>query len=295
MQIAQIAFDGLKIRIFAGEQTFHVAVGVLELTFQARNESFAHELGSLAQQIQTRAVADAQRPVDGAGGDAAQYKFRIKPIAALLEVATIGHLRDQVRRSKQVPQFLILGIGELDHIELDLVTREMHDSRGDGHPVFHADARQIARQKTRAAGDVIQREFSAIAMLAIIEFPNVAGVMEQRSDQRQAGALGAEAQAALDGTLIADQQPRHGERHVQRVLAIVIQRIDAVIPRHAARKELVEVLKSNRDLVEVFRRPRGCKKFTDGGADRCGGADLNGIRDVEIITSEVVHQREFRP
>ena len=70
------------------------------------------------------------------------------------------------------------------------------------------------------------------------------------------GALGAEAHAGLDAALIAHQQARHGERHVERVLAIVIERIDAVIARHAAGEELVEILERDRDLVERFAGPR---------------------------------------
>ena len=153
---------------------------MFELALEAADECFAHELRRLAQQIQPGAVANSQRAVDSRrGGDSAQYEFRIQPIAALFQVAAIRHLSDQIRRTQEVPQLAILRIGELNHIELDLVTGEMDDARRHRHPGFEADARQVTREETRAAGHVIQGELGAIAVLAVIEFPNVARVMKQ--------------------------------------------------------------------------------------------------------------------
>jgi hypothetical protein len=50
--------------------------------------------------------------------------------------------------------------------------------------------------------------------------------------------------------------------HVQRVLAVVINRIDAVIPRHAAGEELVELFERDGDSLEGLARPRGGKQFS---------------------------------
>ena len=52
-----------------------------------------------------------------------------------------------------------------------------------------------------------------------------------------------------------------------------------------AGKKLVEIFERDRNLVEGFGRPRGCKEFLD----RCGyssrRAHLDGIRNVEVVTS----------
>src|SRR5258708_38348692 len=106
--------------------------------------------------MQSGAVADGERAVDAGGrGDATQDKFRIKPTAAFLEIAAIRHLRDQIRGAKQMPQLPILRIRELNHVELDFVTGEMTDPRGNRYPGFHADARQVACEKARAARHMI--------------------------------------------------------------------------------------------------------------------------------------------
>ena len=55
---------------------------------------------------------------------------------------------------------------------------------------------QEAAQESRAARHVVQGEFRAVAMGSILEFADVAGVVEQRRHQRHDGALRAEALAA---------------------------------------------------------------------------------------------------
>ena len=37
------------------------------------------------------------------GGDSAEHEFRIQPVAALLEIASVRHLRDQIRGAEQCP------------------------------------------------------------------------------------------------------------------------------------------------------------------------------------------------
>src|SRR5579862_6875667 len=103
---------------------------MLELAVQPPSARLANELRRLAQQVEARAVANLHRAVAaGRGGDAAEDELRVQPVAALLQVAAVGHLRDQIRRAEQVTALSSPVVGELDLAELDLVAREMNDAR----------------------------------------------------------------------------------------------------------------------------------------------------------------------
>ncbi len=189
-----------------------------------------------------------------------------------------------------MPQLAIAAVRQLNLAELDFVAGEMHDARRYRHPGFHADGRQEARQKARAAGHVVQRELGAVAMLQVVEFADVAGVVKQRCDQRHDRPLGAEALVRIDAALVADQQARHRQRHVQRMLAIVIYGVHAVISGHAAAEQAVELFERDRNSIEGLARPAGREQLPHRGGHRRGGADLDGIRNVVIVTAQVVHR-----
>src|SRR5580692_5698863 len=96
-------------------------------------------------------------------------------------------------------EFAVARVGQLDLVELDLISREMHDARRNRHPTLHADAGQEAGQESRAAGHMVKSELGAVAMLTVAELADVARIVKQRCDQRHDGALGTDAHAALDG------------------------------------------------------------------------------------------------
>jgi hypothetical protein len=83
--------------------------------------------------------------------------------------------------------------------------------------------------------------------------------MKQGSDQSHHCPLGAETHVRLDAALVPHQQARHGQGHVQRVLAIVVDRIDAVVARHAACEEFVELIECDSDSIERLARKGGRK------------------------------------
>ena len=58
--------------------------------------------------------------------------------------------------------------------------------------------------------------------------------MKQREDHAEQRALLAESIGRIDLTLVARDQPRHRQRHIERVLPVVIKRIDAGIAGPAA-------------------------------------------------------------
>ena len=69
------------------------------------------------------------------------------------------------------------------------------------------------------------------------------------------------------------------------MLPIVIDRVDAVIAGHAAGEQALELLERDRDPVEGLPGPGGREKFAHRVGHRRRGADLNGIRNVEIVTA----------
>src|SRR5208283_5951396 len=97
-----------------------------------------------------------------------------------------------------MPQLAIAAVRQLNLAELYRVAGKMHDARRYRHPGLHADGRHEARQKARAAGDMVQRELGAVAMLQVVELAYVAGVVKQRCDQRHARSLGSEALVRID-------------------------------------------------------------------------------------------------
>ncbi len=150
----------------------------------------------------------------------------------------------------------------------------MHDSGRNRHPIFHADTRQEPRQETRAAGDVVKRELGAIAMLPVAEFPDIARVVKQRCDQRHDRPLGTETHASLDAALVPHQEAGHGQGHIQRMLAIVVDGIDAVVARHSAGEQLVELFKRHGDSIERLARKGSRIEFTHRVGHRRRGTDL---------------------
>ena len=77
---------------------------------------------------------------------------------AFLQIAAVGHLRDQVAGADQVTELAVAVIVEADLVELHLVAGEVHDLGRHRHPLRHADRRQIAADEVRAAADVAERE-----------------------------------------------------------------------------------------------------------------------------------------
>ena len=145
--------------------------------------------------------------------------------------------------------------------------------------------RQKPREKARTARHVIKGELRSVVVHLIAEFADVARIVKQRSDQRHDRALGAEAARRIDRALVPDQQPRHRERHVERMLTIVIDGVDAVISGHASGEQALEFFERNGDPVEGLSRPAHRKELAHRLGHCRGGTYLDGIRNVEIVTA----------
>ena len=108
-------------------------------------------------------------------------------------------------------------------------------------------------------------EFGAVRHVGVARGAQVADVVEQRDDDAEHGALGAELLRLRHLHLVAGDQPRGGERDVERVLLVVVDGVDAEVAGHAAREHAIEVAEhmceSGKFLVRARRwrtvlRPR---------------------------------------
>jgi hypothetical protein len=116
----------------------------------------------------------------------------------------------------------------------------------------------------------------------VVGLTNVTGVVKQSGDHAENGALRAEAFVGEVRAVVTDDQPRHGERAVQRVLQIVINGVATVVARKLAVEQAFEIAKGGLDAVERIVRPALPEQVDHGAADRLRGADLHGVGDVEI-------------
>jgi len=177
---------------------------------------------------------------------------------------------------------------EADLVEAQLVAGEVDDLRCDGHPVGHADGGQVARQELRAAADVRAGEFRAVAMRGVVGLADVARVVEQRDHQAEQRALRAEALLGRVRAFVAHQQPRHGERVVQRVLHVVIDGVAAEIAGKLAVEQPLEVGERRAELLDRSARPGPRVEFLDRATRRRHRAHLHGVGDV-VVAAPVLH------
>src|SRR5205823_1907174 len=176
----------------------------------------------------------------------------------------------------------------------DIYTLSLHDALPiylgrDRRPGAEAEHRQVLLEKARAARDVGAGEFGAVARVAIVRAAQIPDVVKEPRDQAHHGARASEAPGLVLLTLVADQQPRERERDVERVLAIVIDGIDAVITGDAARKQPLEVLEGARERLHRQARPGRPVEHLDGAEHGTGRAHLHAVGDVEIAAPDTGH------
>jgi hypothetical protein len=113
-------------------------------------------------------------------------------------------------------------------------------------------------------------------------FTDVAGVVKQRGDDREAGEFGAKGVVARALTFVAVDDARQRQRHVQRVLFVVIESVAAVIAFKVAFKQVVEIIKGAADIPVVGVVVAAVKDIADGIAYRLGIRNLNAIGDIKF-------------
>ncbi len=118
LEVFETAIDRLDVRVLPVEQRLDVPVGLVEGLVETLLARLHHELRRLAQQVETGGVLDAAATVRRhRQRDAAEHELRIQPVAALLEITAVGHLRDHVGGAEQVPELDVARVGELQRVE----------------------------------------------------------------------------------------------------------------------------------------------------------------------------------
>jgi hypothetical protein len=160
----------------------------------------------------------------------------------------------------------------------------MNDSPDDGHELLEADLRQVPLEVVAAARHVHAREHGAVrCRVVVLLVPQITDVVKQRADDRKLRAIGAQAIAGLYAHLVARDEARQRERHVERVLHVVIRRIDAVVVRVETAEHALEIVKRHPDGIERAVRIQSGKKLGHGKAHLPRGAHLHGVRHVVVV------------
>src|SRR6186713_2783564 len=110
------------------------------------------------------------------------------------------------------------------------------------------------------------REFGAVIDLAVVQPAQVTHVVEQSGDQTEHGPVTAQSGSlVLLLLLVSNEQARKSERDIERVLSVVINRVDAQITGYVTGEETLEMLKGRVERLERKRRPGRPKQGFDGG------------------------------
>src|SRR4029077_1200254 len=216
--------------------------------------------------------------------------------AALLQVTAVGHLRDHVGSAEQVPEDDVTRIGDagLDLFEGDLVAGEMGDLARDRYPGTKAEYRQVLLQETGTARYVRARELGAVLRFVIIGAAQVTNIVKQPGDEPHGGAGAAEAVVLLLLPLVTDDEPCERERYVERVLAVVVDRVDAVIARHLAGKQPLEVRERAAQRIERHSGPSRAVQRLHRGEHGFRRAHLHAVGYIEVTAPAVGHSLCWR-
>ena len=160
-------------------------------------------------------------------------ELRIKPVATLLQIAAIRHLRNDVRGAEHVAEQAEGQIQDVDFLDRPLVAGEVNDLRGDRRELRHPQSADVLFQKLRAAGDVLECVFGAVLVVHVVDLAQIADVVKQCRHHPETEQLGTEGLGAMVvvRTLVSVHQARHRERYVKRVLKIVITGIAGPVAR----------------------------------------------------------------
>src|SRR6185437_10689033 len=218
-QVNDVAVDRFHVWIASAVEDLEIAIRAAEVTVEPCGASLGHEVRRLAQQIESRCIPHLPAAVRGdRQRHAAENELGIQAVAALLEITAVRHLADHVGRADQMTEGYVEGIGYADLGERNFVPGEMHDLARDRRPPCESDTRQVFLEKTCPAGDVHPRELGAVPELDRVVLPaQITHVVKQTDDQAYGRPLGTEAEPRLLLALVAHDEPRQGERDVERV------------------------------------------------------------------------------
>ena len=112
---------------------------------------------------------------------------------------------------------------------------------------------------------------------------DVSRVVEQRDDHAKDCPIEAELPIGRRSPLMTDGEPSHGKHGIQSVLAIVVDRVDALVPMNASAEQQCEDIEGAMDRFERAPRPCGYKQCADRVSDGAGATDLHTTGHIVIV------------
>jgi hypothetical protein len=113
--------------------------------------------------------------------------------------------------------------------------------------------------------------------------------VKQSQDDADHGTLGLELPQCIDLPLVTHEQARHRQGDIERVLAVVIDRIDAGVTGHAARKQRVEIAEGPFHGREHDLRPGRDQQLFGRPQNLLGRTDTHRVSDVEVAATDAAH------
>jgi len=113
--------------------------------------------------------------------------------------------------------------------------------------------------------------------------------VKQGSNHYHLRPLRAEALGRINATFITNHEPGQGQRHVERMLHVVVGRVAAKVAGILAGEEPFEVVEGKPQLVERGAGVGVGEQFLDSVAYRGRFAHLHGIGHIKVITPILGH------
>ncbi len=112
---------------------------------------------------------------------------------------------------------------------------------------------------------------------------HIARVVQQRDHHAERGAARAQRLEAGVAAVVALDQPRHRQRHVQRVARVVVQGVAGQVARIVAFEQRLDVVEGARERREIGARIAGAENVDDGVADLVGVLDVDPVGHVVLV------------
>ena len=190
---------------------------------------------------------------------------------------------DQVGGADQASDQAVLRVGDVDVLDFHLVAGEVHQLRGDRNLGRKPQSGQVGGHEVGAAADVDLGEHRAVLDFSLRQPLHVPRVVEQRHQHAEHGTPCAEPVRRRASALVAVDQARHGERDVERMPDVVIQRVAGEVAWKAAFEQRAKVIEGARQPIEVFSRVANGEKGEDRVADPLRILDVYAVRDVVLV------------
>jgi hypothetical protein len=237
-----VAFDLDLVGARPVEMRLGVAVDAAQLLLDAGSGHVLVEAGGLDNQVLGRGVAHDFVAVGQAlARDLAPHELLVEELAAFLEVHAVGHLSEQVGGADQAADHAVLGVVDADIVDLHLVAGEVHQAGGDWRFGAVAHARQVGGDEIGAAADMGLGEHRAVLHPGLGRTSEVARVVQQRDHHPEHGAARPDTVRRGAGAVVAIDQAREGERHVEGVAHVVVERVAREVAGEAAIEQRLKV------------------------------------------------------